>query len=267
MKIRFSRFAIYGLIIAIVAAITSAVTACSSAQTTSLGPTAPPAAAATSQTAETTQATPTPSVPSGGLFQRQGVLGTVTSINGDTLTLTTMQGQKATVDISANTAIDKTVTAALTDLQPGEFLTIAGSPDASGVIIATSIQSRQQMQNFSFPTPSTGATFPTPAPGSTFTGRPNRQGNGSGGGNGNGSDNGNGVFARTIGTLDSTDGNTLTLTVLQGGQVKVNVTPQTVIERTVAGAVADIEEGESLTVMGPTADNDDITAESISIRP
>ncbi|HEX7475228.1 MAG TPA: DUF5666 domain-containing protein, partial [Dehalococcoidales bacterium] len=165
------------------------------------------------------------------------------------------------------TAIDKTVTAALADLQPGEYLTIAGSPDANGVITATSIMSRQQMQSFSFPTSSPGMTFPSPSPGANFTGRPGRQGSGNGNGPGNGGDDGNGFFARTIGTLDSIDGSTLTLTILQGSQVTINVDSQTVIERTIAGNSADLQEGESITVMGPTADSGDITAESISIRP
>ena len=71
---------------------------------------------------------------------------TLTKIDGNTLTLTTAQGQ-VTVNVSSNASIQKTVAATLTDLQTGQFLTVIGTADASGNIAASSIAIRPQRQN------------------------------------------------------------------------------------------------------------------------
>ncbi len=78
----------------------------------------------------------------------QGASGTLTKIDDSTLTLTTRQGQVA-VNVSANTAIQKTVTATLADLQEGQFLTVIGGRDANGIIVASSITIRPQPQRAS----------------------------------------------------------------------------------------------------------------------
>ncbi len=233
-----------------------------------------PAAAAPNSPAATTQpaaapaaTTPTPTVASApNVRLRQGAIGTITAIGTDnTLVLTTMQGQQAVVQVGANTVIEKTITATAADLQTGEFLTIAGDPDASGAIAATSILSSRQLQNMAFPSAPSGVT---PSPGAIFRQRTgNGTPTGTGGGTVFGGGNGAGVFSRIFGNLKTVDGSTLTITTLQGEELKVNIGPNTVIEKTVAGAPSDLEEGQLVTVVGPTDASGVVTAESISIRP
>ncbi len=77
--------------------------------------------------------------------QGQGASGTVASIDGSTLTLTTAQGP-VTVNVGSNTSVQKTDTGALSDIQEGESLTVIGSRDANGNITATSIIIRPPRQ-------------------------------------------------------------------------------------------------------------------------
>jgi hypothetical protein len=268
------RLAAGGLGITAMAGIATLVAACSSASPAAS--TTPATTLPSEAAAQPTATTPgEPGNPPGGFGRGQGVLGTIAAINGNILTLTTMQGQKVNVTMSMTTTIDKTVRADLTDLKTGEFLTIAGSADSSGAITATSIMARPQAQNMTFPTPSPGADFtpggqgqPGPGGNAGALDQPGNPGgpNQSGGPSGNPGDSGNGMFSRTIGTLVSVNGNTLVVTVMQGSQVTVSVNDQTVIEQTVTGTAADLHAGQFLTVIGPAADNGDVSAESISIR-
>ena len=68
-----------------------------------------------------------------------GVAGTVKSINGNTLQVSTAQNV-TTVTLSTSTTIRKTLTGTTADLQPGVQVTIRGQADASGNVTATSIQ-------------------------------------------------------------------------------------------------------------------------------
>jgi hypothetical protein len=86
--------------------------------------------------------------------QRQGARGTVTKIDGTVLTLNTAQGP-VTVNVSSNTAIQKTVTGSISDLHEGESLSVRGSRDANSNITATSI--RIQPEGQGAPNPPAGA--------------------------------------------------------------------------------------------------------------
>ena len=73
-----------------------------------------------------------------------GAFGTLAKIDGNTLTLTTGQGQQVTVTVGSNTTIQKTVSGTISDLQVGESLTVIGARDANGNINAVSIMIRPQ---------------------------------------------------------------------------------------------------------------------------
>ena len=68
-----------------------------------------------------------------------GVAGTVSSINGNTLQVTTAQGV-TTVTLDAATSILKSETGAASDLQPGQQVTVRGQRDSAGNVTATTIQ-------------------------------------------------------------------------------------------------------------------------------
>ncbi len=197
--------------------------------------------------------TPTPATSQPNSVQRQGVNGTLAAINGNTLALTTSQGQ-VTVNVGSGTIIEKTVESTLSDLSQGEFVTVIWTTDNSGNINATSITVRPQGQGGQF-TPPTGAT---PGNGGGFS-RPRNS-------PGNGFPNGGTGRPGTVGTISGISGNTLTVTTAQG-QVTVNVDSNTVIQKTATGALSDLSVGDSLTVFGTLDSNGAISAASIMVRP
>ncbi len=81
--------------------------------------------------------TPAPRTPNG--TSGNGVFGTISAANGNTLTITTVQSQQVTVTVGSSTRISKTVSGTLSDLQVGEPVTVGGAPDSYGTIQATFI--------------------------------------------------------------------------------------------------------------------------------
>jgi hypothetical protein len=68
-----------------------------------------------------------------------GTFGQLKSVNGNTLTVTTQNGD-VTVDLTANTQIEKTTSGTPADLQAGQQLVIRGQRDSSGTVTAESVQ-------------------------------------------------------------------------------------------------------------------------------
>src|SRR5579859_8122048 len=104
----------------------------------------------------------------GGVGFGGGVFGTVKSVNGNTIPVSTAQNV-TTVNLNSQTVILKTVSGAPADITVGEQITARGQRDSSGNVTATNIQ-----------------VLPA---GTTFGGR--------GGGGGGGGDNGGGAASAT----------------------------------------------------------------------
>jgi hypothetical protein len=81
----------------------------------------------------------TPSSGNRGAAFGGGVTGRVKDIQGNTLDLSTAT-DVTTVDLSANTQIEKAVPGTSADLQPGELLVIRGSRNSDGSLAADQIQ-------------------------------------------------------------------------------------------------------------------------------
>ncbi len=81
----------------------------------------------------------TPNAPQGQGFVGRGANGTIESLEGDTLRLSTGQGT-TTVLLTDQTVISRFVTGDRSDLQTGERILVVGERDDSGNITATSIQ-------------------------------------------------------------------------------------------------------------------------------
>jgi len=98
--------------------------------------------------------------PDGGTFGSgsggQFAVGTISSVNGNSFTVTTSQAQ-VTVNISANTTILKTVNGAVSDLSVGDSLSVMGTIDSSGDIDATFISVRPQGQGIPGTSPTTAS--------------------------------------------------------------------------------------------------------------
>lgn len=210
--------------------------------------TSPPAATTTS---------PTGSASTPG--QGRGVFGDVASINGNTLVLTTTQGQ-TTVNIGSSTAIEKTVTGSVSDLKNGDAVTVIGTTDSNGNIAANSIDVRPQGQSGFFGAGTGGG-------GRFQGGSGNGTGPGFGGGAGNGTGPGFGGAGQfTVGTIASIAGNTITLTTPQG-QATVSVGTNTNVTETESGTASDLQTGDSLIVVGSRDANGDVAATLITIQP
>jgi hypothetical protein len=68
-----------------------------------------------------------------------GTFGQLKSVNGNTLTVTTQNGD-VTVDLTATTQIEKTTAGTPADLQAGQQLVVRGQRDSSGTVTAETVQ-------------------------------------------------------------------------------------------------------------------------------
>ncbi len=75
----------------------------------------------------------------GGSYAGGGVAGTIKSISGNTIQVSTAENV-TTVTLSGTTTVMKTVTATTADLQVGQQITVRGQRDSSGKVAATSFQ-------------------------------------------------------------------------------------------------------------------------------
>jgi hypothetical protein len=65
--------------------------------------------------------------------------GTISAVDGDTVTLTLTDGSTVKVKTSTDTTVTKSDTAAVTDLKKGETVTVIGTTDSSGNVTATTV--------------------------------------------------------------------------------------------------------------------------------
>ncbi len=76
-----------------------------------------------------------------GQFARPAAFGTVKSVSGNTIVLTMQDGSTVTVTVNAQTTYQKTDSGSLSDVQPGERLTVT-SDQTGANITARGIQIR-----------------------------------------------------------------------------------------------------------------------------
>ena len=181
--------------------------------------------------------------------QTAGAFGTISSIAGSTLMLSTPAQGQVTVNIGTSTAIAKTVAGAVADLKTGQLLTVVGTADASGAIAAATISMRQPGQGTGG-----GTGF-----GNNAGGTPSTPGNGTA----PGFPGGGGNF--TSGSVTNISGSKLTLTTSQG-TTTVTVGANTTILETVAGTISDLQAGQSVAVTGNRDASGNLNATSITIQ-
>lgn len=64
--------------------------------------------------------------------RRPAAFGTVKSVQGNTIELSMQDGSTVTVNTDAQTTVIKTVTGAVTDIQPGQRITVMGAQGSGG---------------------------------------------------------------------------------------------------------------------------------------
>ena len=75
----------------------------------------------------------------GGGAGRGGTIGTVKSVDGNTITITTANGGTATVTIGSSTTVTKSETGSVSDITPGENIVVRGTTGTDGTTTAQSI--------------------------------------------------------------------------------------------------------------------------------
>jgi hypothetical protein len=72
-------------------------------------------------------------------FARRGTVGTVENIDGNKITLKTIQGTVQFVTIDSNTTVSKTVTGSVGDIAAGTTIQVTGETQTDGSITANNI--------------------------------------------------------------------------------------------------------------------------------
>jgi hypothetical protein len=179
--------------------------------------------------------------PPGGIGRNgRGNAGTIASIDGSTITLTTQAGTTKVI-ASANTTVSVSVSGALGDIKTGDHVVVMGA--ASGATVAA--------ERIADTGTSATAGFGGPGPG----GRP-----GPGGPPAGGPRAGGGFVSGTVASIDATS---LTITATDGTTTTVTTTSSTQVTTETAGTLSDLATGDQVTVTGPTGSDGTVTAMSI----
>lgn len=203
---------------------------------------APPAATGTATGDEgdagtgTGQCAPGPGRPGG---RGPGARGTVTAIDGATLTVETERGGTVTVTTTDETAVVETTEGDLADIAAGDTVRVMGRTGDDGTVSARAVVDVTAARE--------GADDEAPPEGEGGEQRGRRPG--------------------VAGTIESVDGTSFTVTTSDGETVTVTTDDDTAFAVTTALTVADIEVGDTIGVRGTAeeASEDTVTARGIVI--
>ena len=194
----------------------------------------------------------------------RSAVGTLKSISGQTLVLTTQRGSNATVTYTSTTRFTQEAVVAATALQEGTPVRVTvtsggGTYTATSIVVTTGT------------TTGTNSGFPrgNGTPGAGFGGGNNpcfargRFGRGTPGAGTPGAGANN--FRGLVGTVSQLSGNIMTITDTAGTDYTVTITTQTQIVETKNATAADLKVGQALTVTGTAGGQGAISARLIAI--
>jgi hypothetical protein len=176
-----------------------------------------------------------------------GTAGTVTAIDGTTLTVeTTASGTAAATTVQVTTTdatvVTETVDGTTSDLAVGDHVRAMGTTDADGAVSATDVTDSGD-QELAGPGGGLGGGTP-PAGAPTGEGAPTAPDGSQGGPGGRG----------TSGTITAIDGDVLTVESTDGAEVQVTLTADTTVSLNRVIALGDLATGDTVLVMGTTTD-------------
>jgi len=177
-----------------------------------------------------------------------GTVGTIKSINGSSLVVTTSAGATETVNTTSATTVTKSVTGAASDIKAGDHVVVLGT--GTTAIAATSVT---DSGTNAAAVGAGGAGAGGGAPGGGQGGPP------AGGGPRGGGANGFGLVSGTVADVGS---GTLTVTETDGTKVTVTVSSSTTVANLQTISVADLSVGQAVTVRGTTT-NGTVSATAI----
>lgn len=186
-------------------------------------------------------------------------LGTLKSINGQTLVLTNRQGNPVSVTYSNTTRFTQESSVAPTSLRDGTFVRVAvtsngGTYSATIITVVAGVNGTNGSGFPGFPrgngTPGAGRRTNNPCLNRNQAGT---------------SRNGTNTFRGLTGAVSQLSGNTLTITDTTGADFSVTITPQTQILETKQATAAALKVGVALTIVGRADKQGTIAANTIAI--
>jgi hypothetical protein len=208
-----------------------------------------PAAASTDASGNTA------SVQRGSFPGGMGTAGTVSAVDGSTLTVTGQDDAETTVQTTDETVVTRSAEGDLSDLAVGDQILVMGETSGDAVAAQRIVDSGDEEATVGFG-PAGGPPSGTPPTGTVTEGElPDGQAPPTGGADQPG--------APTSGEITKIDGDTITVKT-DDGTVTVTTSDDTEVSTTETIEVSDIAEGDTVVVMGETAD-DVVTAKSIRV--
>ena len=211
-----------------------------------------------STTTSSTSATATACV----ALRPRTIAGTLQNINGNTLTITNLQGKSVTATYSSTTRFARQTAIAANTLKEGGFVAVQVSKQPDNTYTANRVtvanrnnnggngqQNGQQRRNNAN---ANGCPRPT---------RPN----GGNGGNGSNGNNANGATRGVTGTIGQINGTTMTVTEASGSDFSITLTKDTQITQTVQATSADLKTGTPITLTGQANSQGTVAAQNITI--
>jgi|SRR4051794_19960731 hypothetical protein len=163
-------------------------------------------------------------LPSLALAQAQRLAGTIVSVQGPTVTLKTTKGDNVKVNLAEKASVTAVEKAKMDGIKAGEFVGVGSMPQADGTQRAMRISIFEE----------------------------SRRGNNEGDRPGWGPESKGTMTNATVDTtVGSVNGQVLTLKY-KGGERKVIVSPETVIQRSLPGSAADLKPGAAVTISAAT---------------
>jgi len=201
--------------------------------------------------------------------------GTIESIDGSTITITTPMGDSTRVLTDGSTTFTKVARGALGDIEVGDNVTVMGTSSGSTVTASRIIDAGTTAD----PGPGNGPGGGAPSGQAPAQAPPDQLGQGNGttgtpganapGANGTSGDDTNqnrragGRGAGTRGVVTKIDGSTITITTTAGGTATLNTSTDTQVTVHQPSSLAELRTGDSIRAMGKTADDGTITADSV----
>ena len=199
----------------------------------------------------------------------RGTFGTISSIDGSTLTISGSDGTSTKVATDDSTVVSTSVNLALSDVAVGDQITVMGTVSGTDVAAERIVDNGTEAAT-GFPG-GAGGQVPSGAPPGGFDGQtPPTDQSGNPvtppGGAPTGAPQGaTGRAGRGVrGAVTSVDGSVITVTSQDGTVYQVTASSTTTVTRSQAGALSDLTVGDQVSVFGQTGADGTVTATRIS---
>jgi hypothetical protein len=197
----------------------------------------------------TAKSSTSPSPGRAGAQARNGAVGQLVQINGQTLILTGASGD-ITVSYTTSTTFTRTSTAVLADIVPGACLVATGQKDSAGLLTASTVRLSPKTASGC----GAGQFGPNPGPGASPRPTPSDQ-------------PAQPAMAFVAGEVQSATGTSIAVLTAGSGQQTITVPTTASVTKTSTASSADLRTGECLRASGQRDAAGSVQATSITISP